>query len=134
MVFQNSMLPKYRSVVQHTLNYRVVVKVTSCLFFLLQFWFRCIMTDFRTEYFEGFLKRHPVFPTQYTPLYSNAAYHILGYVLEKIAGDTFETVLHRDVFEPLGMTNSGVRHPEAGTGVVPSGATVWDAYIGDETP
>jgi CubicO group peptidase (beta-lactamase class C family) len=75
-----------------------------------------------------------VFPTQDTPLYSNAAYHILGYVLENIAGDTFETVLQRDVFEPLGMNNSGVRHPEAGAGVVPSGATAWDAYLGDETP
>jgi CubicO group peptidase (beta-lactamase class C family) len=85
-------------------------------------------------YPNGFLNRHPVFPTQYTPIYSNAAFHILGYALEEITGDSFENIMKRDVFGPLGLSNSGVRKPGEGVGVIPSGATEWDTDVGHETP
>lgn len=91
-------------------------------------------SDIRIAYFEGFLKRHPVFPTQHTPVYSNTAFHLLGYALEVIAGDTFENILQSDVFVPLQLKNSGVRTPESGSGVIPPHAVKWDTDIGDETP
>jgi len=54
--------------------------------------------------------------------------------LEAIAGDSFENVMQRDVFTPLGLKNSGVHTPKRGLGVIPSNAMQWDTNIGDETP
>jgi hypothetical protein len=93
-----------------------------------------VIIDVRVEYLQGFVKRHPVFPTQLTPIYSNAAFHILGYALEAIVGDSFESIMKRDIFEPLGLSNSSVRKPERGSGVIPSGETQWETDTGDETP
>jgi len=39
--------------------------------------------------------------------YSNAGYYLLGYILEKVAGQDYGTVIKQNIFEPLGMTNSG---------------------------
>jgi CubicO group peptidase (beta-lactamase class C family) len=97
-------------------------------------WKAYVIIDVRVEYLEGFVKRHPVFPTQFTPIYSNAAFHILGYALEGIVGDSFENIMKRDIFEPLGLGNSSVSKPESGSGVIPSGETHWETDIGDDTP
>ena len=39
--------------------------------------------------------------------YCNAGYCILGRIVEKVTGQTFERNLHQRIFEPLGMTSSG---------------------------
>lgn len=39
--------------------------------------------------------------------YCNAGYCILGRIVEKVTGQTFERNLHQRIFAPLGMTNSG---------------------------
>jgi len=39
--------------------------------------------------------------------YSNSAYSILGYIIEKITKKPYETVVRDRVFTPLGMSNSG---------------------------
>ena len=39
--------------------------------------------------------------------YCNAGYCILGRIIEKVTGKTFEQNLHERIFEPLGMKNSG---------------------------
>jgi CubicO group peptidase (beta-lactamase class C family) len=39
--------------------------------------------------------------------YCNAGYCILGRIMEKVTGKTFERNLHDRIFEPLGMKNSG---------------------------
>ncbi len=40
--------------------------------------------------------------------YSNSGYYLLGLIIEKISGKTYEEFLKDNVFEPLGMKNSGV--------------------------
>jgi D-alanyl-D-alanine carboxypeptidase len=49
-------------------------------------------------------------PMQFAPgerySYNNSAYVILGAVIEKAAGDTYERVLAKRIFEPLGMTRT----------------------------
>jgi len=42
--------------------------------------------------------------------YSNAGYYLLGYIIEKVTGKDYETVIKQNIFEPLGMTNSGYDH------------------------
>ncbi|KAL7921881.1 beta-lactamase/transpeptidase-like protein [Trichoderma austrokoningii] len=87
----------------------------------------------RNEYFSGFIQRHPVFPPYGTALYSNAAYRILAYVIEAIAGRSYDQVLKRDVFEPLGLKHSSSVPPvSSGAGVVPDGDAGWSRPYGDE--
>ena len=39
--------------------------------------------------------------------YSNNGYIVLGYIVEKVSGQPYETFLQQHVFGPLGMSNSG---------------------------
>jgi CubicO group peptidase (beta-lactamase class C family) len=38
--------------------------------------------------------------------YSNSNYFLLGYIIEKITGKTYQQYLEDNFFQPLGMTNS----------------------------
>ena len=40
--------------------------------------------------------------------YNNAEYIILGKIIEKISGKTFERALHDNILQPLNMTNTGL--------------------------
>ncbi|MGB2805091.1 MAG: serine hydrolase [Candidatus Zixiibacteriota bacterium] len=39
--------------------------------------------------------------------YSNAGYFLLGLMIEKVSGKTYEAVLHEQILKPLGMENTG---------------------------
>lgn len=39
--------------------------------------------------------------------YSNSGYVLLGYLLEKVSGESYEDFVQENVFKPLGMTDSG---------------------------
>jgi len=39
--------------------------------------------------------------------YCNAGYYLLGYIIEKVTGKDYAAVIKQNIFEPLGMTNSG---------------------------
>jgi CubicO group peptidase (beta-lactamase class C family) len=39
--------------------------------------------------------------------YSNSGYDLLGYLLEKISGQSYGDFLHKNLFEPLGMRSTG---------------------------
>lgn len=43
--------------------------------------------------------------------YSNSGYVLLGSLIEQISGQTYEVYLKENIFEPLGMKDSGVDHP-----------------------
>jgi CubicO group peptidase (beta-lactamase class C family) len=40
-------------------------------------------------------------------LYSNSAYFLLGVVIEKVSGMPYDEYLRKNIFEPLGMNNTG---------------------------
>jgi len=42
--------------------------------------------------------------------YSNVGYKLLGRIIEKVSGDSYEDYMRRRIFEPLGMGNSGCDH------------------------
>ena len=39
--------------------------------------------------------------------YSNSGYIVLGYIIEEVSGDSYQTFLRQNIFEPLGMQNTG---------------------------
>jgi CubicO group peptidase (beta-lactamase class C family)/pimeloyl-ACP methyl ester carboxylesterase len=39
--------------------------------------------------------------------YSNAGYYLLGFIIEKATGKSYASIIQENIFEPLGMTNSG---------------------------
>ena len=45
--------------------------------------------------------------------YSNSGYFLLGAIIEKVTGKPYEQVLKENIFEPLGMKNSGYDHYDA---------------------
>ena len=42
--------------------------------------------------------------------YSNSGYFLLGSVIEKVAGESYESFVQRNIFEPLKMTSTGYDH------------------------
>jgi CubicO group peptidase (beta-lactamase class C family) len=58
------------------------------------------------------IKKQPLsFPPGTKDGYSNNAYKLLAYIVEKVSGEPFGEFLHRAVFEPLGMTSTGELEP-----------------------
>lgn len=53
------------------------------------------------------VSRHPFrFPTGSLQIYSNSGYWLLGRIVEKASGMTYEDYVEKKIFEPLGMTRS----------------------------
>ncbi len=44
--------------------------------------------------------------------YSNSGYMLLGYIIEKVTGKTYEQILQENIFTPLKMSNTGYDHHE----------------------
>ena len=63
-----------------------------------------------------FVKTFSSLPLEFTPgekfNYSNSGYFLLGYIIEKITGKTYEQYLQEIVFTPLKMMNSGYDHSD----------------------
>jgi D-alanyl-D-alanine carboxypeptidase len=65
-----------------------------------------------TELVDGFKKE----PMQFAPgekwAYNNSGYVLLGAIVEKASGKTYEAFVRERIFEPLGMTSSCYDHSE----------------------
>ncbi|WP_409417253.1 serine hydrolase [Flavobacterium sp. PS2] len=63
---------------------------------------------------EAFVKTFADLPLQFKPgekfSYSNSGYFLLGYIIEKVTGKTYEQCLQEKIFTPLNMNNSGYDH------------------------
>src|SRR2546427_7668602 len=64
--------------------------------------------DFIKKYASGDLEFEP--GTKF--VYSNSGYFLLGAIIEKVTGKAYEQVLNENIFDPLGMKDSGYDHWE----------------------
>src|SRR5690242_2552197 len=70
--------------------------------------------------------------------YSNSGYVLLGHVIEKVSGQSYEAFLQERIFAPLGMKNTGYDHnadvlPHRAAGYMPRGDKVVNARYLDMT-
>jgi CubicO group peptidase (beta-lactamase class C family) len=65
---------------------------------------------------EEFVKTFSDLPLDFTPgekfRYSNSGYFLLGYIIEKVSGKSYEQYLQETILTPLKMTNTGYDHSE----------------------
>lgn len=60
--------------------------------------------------------------------YSNSGYFLLGHIIELVSGDTYESVLKKQIFEPLGMNSTGLY---SNTKILENLATGYEVLNGD---
>ncbi|KAK8137853.1 hypothetical protein PG984_001233 [Apiospora sp. TS-2023a] len=90
----------------------------------------------RKQFFEGIEQSYPSFAPWKTPAYSNIAFQLVAYALEKMTGRSFVASLNATVLNPLNLRHTYYYNPPDRVGVIPRavGQTGWRAYIGDESP
>lgn len=74
--------------------------------------------DLSRNYYSpaDFVKQFCDMPLEFKPgekfAYSNSGYFLLGYIIEKVSGKSYETCLQENIFTPLHMDNTGFDHSE----------------------
>ncbi|CAI7569598.1 unnamed protein product [Penicillium palitans] len=84
-----------------------------------------------SDIIQHLANKTPVVPAGGTPSYSNMAFQLLGYIVEKRTGKPFNEVLQHDIFDVLGMTETSIFAPNTTTtGIIPVGeeASGWLAH------
>ncbi len=73
-------------------------------------------TEQRTRFVRGILSRAPEKPPGKHWIYSDAGYAIVGAMMERATGQSWEDLLRKRLFEPLGLKSAGFGEPAtAGT-------------------
>ena len=71
------------------------------------------MLEVRRKFVEGLLKRPPLTEPGSRYAYSNYGYVTAGAILEHLEKKPWEELIRAQLFEPLGMTNTGFGGPDA---------------------
>jgi CubicO group peptidase (beta-lactamase class C family) len=86
------------------------------------------------QYFQGAASESPVFPTAYTPVYSNLGFATIGYALSNIAGKPFDTLFNENLVQSLGLKGTYPTVPKTipDNAVIPGNPDVdgWSANLG----
>lgn len=95
------------------------------------------MPEFRTKWMRtdmtpkeliAVFKDEPMdFMTGEKEMYNNSAYILLGFIIEKVSGKTYEEYIETEFFAPLGMTNSSY---EVASDIIPNRAYGYDREDG----
>ncbi|KAI0965923.1 beta-lactamase/transpeptidase-like protein [Xylaria arbuscula] len=90
----------------------------------------------RPQFFQGLRKLPPSFSPFVTPAYSDIAYVLLGYALEKMTGKPFQQSFQDKLVKPLNLTRTFYSVPNDTLGVVPGDRkrTTWAFNMGNESP
>lgn len=81
---------------------------------------RALENDIMSQEFKGLSLLAD--PDENRFIYSNRGYDILGLVIERLSGNSFEEYIRKNIFEPFGMENSTFFTPVRTGGVMDIGA------------
>jgi len=93
--------------------------------------------DAKTESIALLINSHSVTGTSQTPIYSNAAYGLLGLALESITGSSFDTIFQDGIVAPLGLRRTFWSLPPSDANAVIPGdvnSTWWNYDLGQDKP
>ncbi|EJT71686.1 hypothetical protein GGTG_10940 [Gaeumannomyces tritici R3-111a-1] len=82
------------------------------------------------DFYDHFGKAPPVYAPFNSPVYSNVAFGIIGFVVEKISGKSFADFTKEKILDPLGMNNTYATKPDDSLGAIPPGDTWWNGTLG----
>ncbi|KAI7774747.1 hypothetical protein LA080_007954 [Diaporthe eres] len=91
----------------------------------------------RSQFFADFPTQHPIVASYATPVYSNTAFQILGYVLENITGQPIHELFNQYLVEPLNLSSTSYHPPSTpDASIVPYNTSIswWFADLLDLTP
>jgi len=88
----------------------------------------------RTDLLEGLRRKSPVFAPNQKSTYSNAAFELLGLVIENVTGVNYSEYVQQAIFDPIGMTSSSLAKPSDHHAVLPLGPNFWDWDEGVHSP
>lgn len=78
--------------------------------------------------------KDPVLAPNQKSTYSNVAFELLGLVLAKVSGNTYEQYINDAIFEQLKMSKSTFSKPPDSAGVIPFEPQYWDVDEGIQSP
>lgn len=84
----------------------------------------------RAEYIKLYMDSALVFEPGSSYYYSSWGYFTLGYIMEKVTGKSYQQLMKEDIFDKIGMNNSGSYFQ---TQIVAKRATGYDYSLGDFT-
>ncbi|KAL4915402.1 beta-lactamase/transpeptidase-like protein [Aspergillus aurantiobrunneus] len=89
----------------------------------------------RAEFFAHSMYRHPIVPTSASPVYSNDAFQLLGYIIEEISGRPVKELMEERLMEHLNLSSSSYRKPADAIGIIPApeNEPSWDVDMGELT-
>lgn len=76
----------------------------------------------------------PVFAPNQRSTYSNVAFELLGLVIERVTGKSYEAYINDAIFKPLNMSKSTLSLPPDSAGVIPLEPQYWDVDEGVQAP
>ncbi|ORX99283.1 beta-lactamase/transpeptidase-like protein [Clohesyomyces aquaticus] len=89
----------------------------------------------RSDLLAGLTSEKPQTASFNTPIYSNAGFVLLGYVLENITNSTYAEAMQELVFGPLNLTRTSVSTPQDDNIITPFGPqSNFALQIGDAAP
>lgn len=94
----------YTITIEHLLNHTSGIRsYTSMPEFLEEE----LRTDMTVEELVDYFKKEPMdFPPGQKYLYNNSGYILLGAIIEKVSGKSYQDFIHEKIFKPQGMKNS----------------------------
>ncbi|KAM5370630.1 hypothetical protein ACJZ2D_008456 [Fusarium nematophilum] len=89
----------------------------------------------KSVFYKRFGERPPVYePFSANTVYSNAAYALLGFVIEKVSGMSSEAFIKKTIWKPTGMDHTFASKPDDSLGFIPTGDPWWNATLGFAGP
>lgn len=87
-----------------------------------------------TELYKWVQAMNPLYAPKQASTYSNLAFELLGLVLEKVTGLSYDDCIDSLVTGPLGMNHTTFQKPKDSQAVIPIGGWYWDVDEGVQKP